>query len=83
MLCQYTERAFVERRLHPVDMKFAAELPKIATRQASGDVLEAHSGGGGGWGDPAGRMPKERARDALLGFVTEAGDEAAGVDTRV
>jgi N-methylhydantoinase B len=36
-----------------------------------GDVLEAHSGGGGGWGDPAERTAEERARDRLLGLVTE------------
>jgi N-methylhydantoinase B len=38
-----------------------------------GDVLHAHSGGGGGWGDPAERTKEERARDVELGFVTPAG----------
>jgi N-methylhydantoinase B len=37
---------------------------------APGDVIVAHSGGGGGWGDPALRRPEERARDLALGFVT-------------
>ncbi len=36
-----------------------------------GDVLHAHSGGGGGWGDPAKRTAAERARDTELGFVTK------------
>ena len=35
-----------------------------------GDVLHAHSGGGGGWGDPAKRTQGERTRDRQLGFVT-------------
>jgi N-methylhydantoinase B len=39
-----------------------------------GDVLDVSSGGGGGFGDPAGRSEQERARDRLLGFVTEAGE---------
>ena len=44
-----------------------------------GDVLDVRSGGGGGYGDPAGRSAEERARDRLLGFVTDTGgaDEAA------
>lgn len=37
-----------------------------------GDVIEAHSGGGGGFGDPATRSPEARARDRLLGFATPA-----------
>ena len=36
-----------------------------------GDVLEVRSGGGGGFADPAERSPEHRARDVLLGFVTE------------
>ena len=36
------------------------------------DVLDVRSGGGGGYGDPAGRTAEERARDRLLGFVTAA-----------
>jgi N-methylhydantoinase B len=36
-----------------------------------GDVLDVRSGGGGGFGDPAERSPEDRARDLLLGFVTE------------
>jgi N-methylhydantoinase B len=35
-----------------------------------GDVIAAKSGGGGGWGDPAGRSAEERERDVALGFVT-------------
>jgi N-methylhydantoinase B len=35
-----------------------------------GDVVHAHSGGGGGWGDPAERTAEERTRDAVLGFVS-------------
>ena len=35
-----------------------------------GSVIVAHSGGGGGFGDPAQRAPEARARDAALGFVT-------------
>ena len=44
-----------------------------------GDVLDVRSGGGGGFGDPAGRSAEERARDRLLGFVTQSGpaDDAA------
>jgi len=37
-----------------------------------GDVIEAHSGGGGGFGDPARRSADARARDVELGFVTAA-----------
>ncbi len=39
-----------------------------------GDVIEARSGGGGGWGDPARRGAEERARDRRLGFVTDGGE---------
>lgn len=35
-----------------------------------GDRLLIHSGGGGGWGDPAKRSSDDRARDAVLGLVT-------------
>jgi N-methylhydantoinase B len=35
-----------------------------------GDVLHAHSGGGGGWGEPQLRTTEERARDIALGFVS-------------
>jgi N-methylhydantoinase B len=35
-----------------------------------GDVLHAHSGGGGGWGTPSERGADERARDADIGFVS-------------
>jgi N-methylhydantoinase B len=38
-----------------------------------GDVLHAHSGGGGGWGDPKLRTAQERARDRALGFVSSEG----------
>ena len=37
-----------------------------------GDVLHAHSGGGGGWGAPAQRSGGDRAADRLAGFVTGA-----------
>jgi N-methylhydantoinase B len=35
-----------------------------------GDVLNAHSGGGGGWGEPEQRSAEHRARDTILGFVS-------------
>ncbi len=35
-----------------------------------GDRLIVHSGGGGGWGDPAKRTAEARARDVVLGLVT-------------
>ena len=35
-----------------------------------GDVIHAHSGGGGGWGDPARRTPNARASDVEQGFVS-------------
>jgi N-methylhydantoinase B len=38
-----------------------------------GEVVHAHSGGGGGWGDPGERTSEERARDAVLGFVSGKG----------
>jgi N-methylhydantoinase B len=38
-----------------------------------GDVLDVRSGGGGGFGDPTQRSAEERARDRLLGFVSEGG----------
>jgi N-methylhydantoinase B len=37
-----------------------------------GDVIEVHSGGGGGWGAPGRRTAEARARDRLLGYVTAA-----------
>ena len=36
-----------------------------------GDVLNAHSGGGGGWGDGKLRSPGERQRDKCQGFVSD------------
>ncbi len=36
-----------------------------------GDVIHAHSGGGGGWGDPAKRTSDARAEDVALGFVNK------------
>jgi N-methylhydantoinase B len=50
---------------------------EIATKETGivlkpGDVIHAHSGGGGGWGEPSLRTAEERARDRALGFV--AGD---------
>ncbi|MCZ4350997.1 hydantoinase B/oxoprolinase family protein [Roseovarius aestuarii] len=46
----------------------------LATKQfglqiSSGSTLRIRSGGGGGWGDPAERMPEARALDAKRGFV--------------
>jgi N-methylhydantoinase B len=38
-----------------------------------GDVVHAHSGGGGGWGEPRERTAEERARDMALGFVSPKG----------
>jgi N-methylhydantoinase B len=38
-----------------------------------GDVIHAHSGGGGGWGEPRLRTAEERARDRALGFVSGNG----------
>jgi N-methylhydantoinase B len=38
-----------------------------------GDVFMVESGGGGGWGDPAKRTVKARARDVELGFVSSPG----------
>jgi N-methylhydantoinase B len=35
-----------------------------------GDRLIVHSGGGGGWGDPARRRPEARQRDLENGFIT-------------
>ncbi|MGE0849866.1 MAG: hydantoinase B/oxoprolinase family protein [Hyphomicrobiaceae bacterium] len=35
-----------------------------------GDVLHAHSGGGGGWGEVKLRTEAERAQDVTLGFVS-------------
>jgi N-methylhydantoinase B len=35
-----------------------------------GDVLHAHSGGGGGWGSPSERTADDRARDVDVGFVS-------------
>ncbi len=40
-----------------------------------GAVLVAHSGGGGGWGDPARRSAEARARDRREGFVTSGAEE--------
>jgi N-methylhydantoinase B len=39
-----------------------------------GDVLDVRSGGGGGFGDPAERSAEERARDRLLGFVSDGAE---------
>ena len=38
-----------------------------------GDVLQVHSGGGGGWGDPAKRSAKAHERDFEQGLVTSSG----------
>jgi N-methylhydantoinase B len=35
-----------------------------------GDVIHAHSGGGGGWGAPSERATEERAHDVDVGFVS-------------
>jgi N-methylhydantoinase B len=39
-----------------------------------GDVIHVHSGGGGGWGDPAKRSAAAHALDIAEGFVS--GDKA-------
>ncbi|WP_226573482.1 hydantoinase B/oxoprolinase family protein [Acuticoccus sediminis] len=51
-----------------------AGVQHLATKQfgieiASGGLLEIHSAGGGGWGDPANRTPEARARDTAEGFT--------------
>ena len=38
---------------------------------AAGSTFEVHSGGGGGWGDPALRSPEARRRDRRDGIVTK------------
>jgi N-methylhydantoinase B len=38
-----------------------------------GDVIHAHSGGGGGWGEPKLRSAEERTGDRALGFVSDKG----------
>ena len=57
----------------------ALQTKEVGVVIRPGDVLDVRSGGGGGFGDPAGRSAEERARDSLLGFVTEgcAADEVA------
>jgi N-methylhydantoinase B/oxoprolinase/acetone carboxylase alpha subunit len=42
-------------------------------------VLDVHSAGGGGFGDPAERSAEERARDVLLGFVSVGGSAREAV----
>ena len=39
-----------------------------------GDVLNAHSGGGGGWGEASLRTAHERARDVTQGFVSSGSE---------
>jgi len=53
------------------DRALATKEVGIAIRP--GDVIDVRSGGGGGFGDPAGRSAEARARDLRLGFVTEGG----------
>jgi N-methylhydantoinase B len=38
-----------------------------------GDVIHAHSGGGGGWGEPKLRSAEERTGDRARGFVSDKG----------
>jgi len=38
----------------------------------SGDILRIETGGGGGWGDPFTRNPKDVQRDVLEGYVTQS-----------
>lgn len=45
---------------------------EVGVPLAPGDVLEVHSGGGGGWGAPAKRSAQVRARDVVLGLVAGA-----------
>ena len=47
---------------------------EVGIRILPGDVIEARSGGGGGWGDPALRSAEARERDRTLGFVTATGE---------
>ena len=42
-----------------------------------GDLLVLRTGGGGGYGDPAGRSPEDLARDQRMGFVTRWPGEVA------
>ena len=43
---------------------------KVTTEMRTGDVARIETAGGGGWGDPAGRSPAARARDAESGLAT-------------
>ncbi|MFI4987591.1 MAG: hypothetical protein ACHQF3_09125, partial [Alphaproteobacteria bacterium] len=47
-----------------------------------GDVIAVHSAGGGGWGAPRARSAAARARDRLLGFVSEAAKSAGKTKKR-
>jgi N-methylhydantoinase B len=45
---------------------------EVGVPLAPGDVLEVHSGGGGGWGPPGNRSAEARARDVVLGLIAVA-----------
>ena len=59
---------YVLRRASGEDMVLATKTVGIVIEP--GDRLIVHSGGGGGWGDPAKRTAEERAKDVENGFVT-------------
>jgi len=46
----------------------------VGIRVQPDDVFEVHSGGGGGWGDPARRTAEARALDRLKGLTAPATD---------
>ena len=49
---------------------------------APGSTFEVHSGGGGGWGDPALRLPQARRRDRRDGIVTRRARKPSSTATR-
>lgn len=56
--------------LHSGDQVRVLKTKEVGVVIRPGDVIEARSGGGGGWGPPGERTAEERARDRRLGFVT-------------
>ena len=60
---------------HYVLREPGARAQVLGTKQegvpvAPGSTFEVHSGGGGGWGDPALRSPDARRRDRRDGIAT-------------
>lgn len=47
---------------------------EVGIRVEPGAVLVARSGGGGGWGDPARRSARARARDRAEGYTSDGGE---------